>query len=60
MSSSDRLSLYGLMVKPIQRFPQFICLLQVGGCRSSMWKRLDNLHDIVVNTIPSSHIVREH
>ncbi|XP_072036200.1 rho guanine nucleotide exchange factor 10-like protein [Amphiura filiformis] len=28
MSSSDRLSLYGLMVKPIQRFPQFICLLQ--------------------------------
>ncbi|XP_038060935.1 rho guanine nucleotide exchange factor 10-like isoform X2 [Patiria miniata] len=27
-SSSDRLSLYALMLKPIQRFPQFICLLQ--------------------------------
>ncbi|XP_071509254.1 rho guanine nucleotide exchange factor 10-like [Diadema antillarum] len=28
LSSSDRLSLYGLMLKPVQRFPQFICLLQ--------------------------------
>ncbi|XP_078026510.1 rho guanine nucleotide exchange factor 10-like protein isoform X2 [Epinephelus lanceolatus] len=27
-SSSDRITLYGLMVKPIQRFPQFILLLQ--------------------------------
>ncbi|KAJ8371943.1 hypothetical protein AAFF_G00298550 [Aldrovandia affinis] len=27
-SSSDRLTLYGLMMKPIQRFPQFILLLQ--------------------------------
>ncbi|XP_022085454.1 rho guanine nucleotide exchange factor 10-like isoform X2 [Acanthaster planci] len=27
-SSIDRLSLYALMLKPIQRFPQFICLLQ--------------------------------
>jgi len=27
-SSSDRLSLIGLMVKPVQRFPQFIMLLQ--------------------------------
>ncbi|XP_071944892.1 rho guanine nucleotide exchange factor 10-like [Antedon mediterranea] len=27
-SSKDRLSLYGLMLKPIQRFPQFILLLQ--------------------------------
>ena len=27
--SSDRVTLYGLMVKPIQRFPQFILLLQV-------------------------------
>lgn len=27
-SSNDRLSLYALMLKPIQRFPQFICLLQ--------------------------------
>ncbi|PNJ27136.1 ARHGEF10L isoform 3 [Pongo abelii] len=26
--SSDRVTLYGLMVKPIQRFPQFILLLQ--------------------------------
>ncbi|PIK35000.1 putative rho guanine nucleotide exchange factor 10 isoform X2 [Apostichopus japonicus] len=26
--SNDRLSLYALMLKPIQRFPQFICLLQ--------------------------------
>ncbi|XP_033641961.1 rho guanine nucleotide exchange factor 10-like isoform X3 [Asterias rubens] len=28
VSSIDRLSLYALMLKPIQRFPQFICLLQ--------------------------------
>ncbi|XP_041639947.1 rho guanine nucleotide exchange factor 10-like protein isoform X5 [Cheilinus undulatus] len=27
-SSLDRITLYGLMVKPIQRFPQFILLLQ--------------------------------
>ncbi|XP_034051320.1 rho guanine nucleotide exchange factor 10 isoform X2 [Thalassophryne amazonica] len=27
-SSSDRVTLYGLMMKPIQRFPQFILLLQ--------------------------------
>ncbi|XP_062889348.1 rho guanine nucleotide exchange factor 10-like protein isoform X1 [Mobula hypostoma] len=27
-STSDRITLYGLMVKPIQRFPQFILLLQ--------------------------------
>uniref|UniRef100_A0A8C0ITC7 Rho guanine nucleotide exchange factor 10-like protein n=1 Tax=Chelonoidis abingdonii TaxID=106734 RepID=A0A8C0ITC7_CHEAB len=28
MASPDRVTLYGLMVKPIQRFPQFILLLQ--------------------------------
>uniref|UniRef100_A0AAY4ETI1 DH domain-containing protein n=1 Tax=Denticeps clupeoides TaxID=299321 RepID=A0AAY4ETI1_9TELE len=28
VSSTDRITLYGLMVKPIQRFPQFILLLQ--------------------------------
>nr|XP_060614765.1 rho guanine nucleotide exchange factor 10-like protein isoform X4 [Anolis sagrei ordinatus] len=28
MGSVDRVTLYGLMVKPIQRFPQFILLLQ--------------------------------
>ncbi|KAK1800133.1 hypothetical protein P4O66_006155 [Electrophorus voltai] len=27
-SSTDRITLYGLMVKPVQRFPQFILLLQ--------------------------------
>ncbi|XP_039611366.1 rho guanine nucleotide exchange factor 10-like protein [Polypterus senegalus] len=27
-ASTDRITLYGLMVKPIQRFPQFILLLQ--------------------------------
>ncbi|XP_068137442.1 rho guanine nucleotide exchange factor 10 isoform X2 [Hyperolius riggenbachi] len=27
-SSTDRITLYGLMMKPIQRFPQFILLLQ--------------------------------
>uniref|UniRef100_A0A4W6E3Z4 Rho guanine nucleotide exchange factor 10 n=1 Tax=Lates calcarifer TaxID=8187 RepID=A0A4W6E3Z4_LATCA len=27
-TSSDRMTLYGLMMKPIQRFPQFILLLQ--------------------------------
>lgn len=29
-SSPDRVTLYSLMMKPIQRFPQFILLLQVG------------------------------
>lgn len=29
INSMDRITLYGLMVKPIQRFPQFILLLQV-------------------------------
>ena len=28
--SSDRLNLYGLMLKPVQRFPQFILMVQVG------------------------------
>ncbi|NXN97525.1 ARHGA factor, partial [Rhinopomastus cyanomelas] len=30
-SSPDRITLYGLMMKPIQRFPQFILLLQASG-----------------------------
>lgn len=30
-ASVDRITLYGLMVKPIQRFPQFILLLQVAA-----------------------------
>lgn len=30
-SSPDRITLYGLMMKPIQRFPQFILLLQVNS-----------------------------
>ena len=28
-TSIDKLSLFGLMVKPVQRFPQFIMLIQV-------------------------------
>ena len=28
ITAADRLNLFGLMVKPIQRFPQFILLLQ--------------------------------
>lgn len=28
MSSPDRLNFFGLMVKPVQRFPQFILFLQ--------------------------------
>ena len=28
ITASDRLSFFGLMVKPVQRFPQFILLLQ--------------------------------
>ena len=28
ITASDRLNFFGLMVKPIQRFPQFILLLQ--------------------------------
>ncbi|KAJ3602058.1 hypothetical protein NHX12_029818, partial [Muraenolepis orangiensis] len=35
-SSIDRITLYGLMVKPIQRFPQFILLLQFHGNRITM------------------------
>lgn len=31
-SSPDRVTLYSLMMKPIQRFPQFILLLQVRTC----------------------------
>lgn len=34
----DRITLYGLMVKPIQRFPQFILLLQVRHFDSSFLK----------------------
>jgi hypothetical protein len=37
-SSYDRLSIFGLMVKPVQRFPQFIMLLQV-------WLVNYNLHN---------------
>lgn len=29
ITSPDRLSFFGLMVKPVQRFPQFILFLQV-------------------------------
>lgn len=29
ISAHDRLSFFGLMVKPVQRFPQFILFLQV-------------------------------
>jgi Rho guanine nucleotide exchange factor 10 len=33
ISAHDRLSFFGLMVKPVQRFPQFILFLQVSvGC----------------------------
>lgn len=38
-SSPDRITLYGLMVKPIQRFPQFILLLQVGRLTLSITGR---------------------
>ncbi|KAM3617479.1 uncharacterized protein V6R79_006755 [Siganus canaliculatus] len=38
-SSPDRITLYGLMVKPIQRFPQFILLLQ------DMLKNTPKSHD---------------
>lgn len=31
ISAHDRLSFFGLMVKPVQRFPQFIMFLQVSG-----------------------------
>jgi hypothetical protein len=34
MTAHDRLSLFGLMVKPVQRFPQFILLLQVNSYMS--------------------------
>lgn len=33
-ASTDRITLYGLMVKPIQRFPQFILLLQVSTLKA--------------------------
>lgn len=31
ISAHDRLSFFGLMVKPVQRFPQFILFLQVSS-----------------------------
>uniref|UniRef100_A0A3Q2NTV0 Rho guanine nucleotide exchange factor 10 like n=1 Tax=Fundulus heteroclitus TaxID=8078 RepID=A0A3Q2NTV0_FUNHE len=37
-SSVDRITLYGLMVKPIQRFPQFILLLQVAEGFASIFQ----------------------
>lgn len=33
ISAHDRLSFFGLMVKPVQRFPQFILFLQVSCCQ---------------------------
>lgn len=33
ISAHDRLSFFGLMVKPVQRFPQFILFLQVSRIR---------------------------
>lgn len=35
-SSPDRITLYSLMMKPIQRFPQFILLLQVNSACQKM------------------------
>ena len=35
--STDRLTLFGLMVKPIQRFPQFIMLIKVNSQVSRSW-----------------------
>lgn len=35
ISAHDRLSFFGLMVKPVQRFPQFILFLQVSIDSSS-------------------------
>lgn len=34
ISAHDRLSFFGLMVKPVQRFPQFILFLQVSRSRN--------------------------
>lgn len=54
MASADRVTLYGLMVKPIQRFPQFILLLQVragGSCTHlplhPIFRSLDALANIL-------------
>jgi Rho guanine nucleotide exchange factor 10 len=35
ISAHDRLSFFGLMVKPVQRFPQFILFLQVSPTNAS-------------------------
>ncbi|KOB73965.1 Rho guanine nucleotide exchange factor 10 [Operophtera brumata] len=52
ISAHDRLSFFGLMVKPVQRFPQFIMFLQEfhasGGLSKCKPRRLLLLNDLVV------------
>ncbi|NWU93924.1 ARHGA factor, partial [Upupa epops] len=43
-SSPDRITLYGLMMKPIQRFPQFILLLQASDGHRDMLMNTDKGH----------------
>lgn len=40
ISAHDRLSFFGLMVKPVQRFPQFILFLQVIYCVSLYYHKI--------------------
>jgi hypothetical protein len=42
ISAHDRLSFFGLMVKPVQRFPQFILFLQVSCLQTFMHAYIHN------------------
>lgn len=58
-SSPDRITLYGLMMKPIQRFPQFILLLQV----SNVYQReapVTFLHGLPLGLHGSCLLLEEH
>uniref|UniRef100_A0A8C3CZ07 Rho guanine nucleotide exchange factor 10 n=1 Tax=Cairina moschata TaxID=8855 RepID=A0A8C3CZ07_CAIMO len=48
-SSPDRITLYGLMMKPIQRFPQFILLLQLLSSGNRYLVRTDDMVETVYN-----------
>ncbi|KAK1893735.1 Rho guanine nucleotide exchange factor 10, partial [Dissostichus eleginoides] len=47
-TSSDRMTLYGLMMKPIQRFPQFICSFRRNMFYSRSWTTQDMLKNTPV------------
>ena len=49
--SDDRLNLYGLMLKPVQRFPQFIMLVQVGHCCYCLSRIVESQYETKIFTL---------